>query len=83
MADVNEIMKLVMKSAAKIAVERPDLQLDPTLPLVREKHPEWFDPDEKPRAYCDKCVNSGPEVGIDETGMCRYCRALRAPSAKR
>jgi hypothetical protein len=56
MADVNEIMKLVMKTAAKIAVERPDLRLNPDLPLVREKHPEWFDPDEKPRLYCDKCV---------------------------
>jgi hypothetical protein len=38
-----EIMKMVMKTAAKIAVERPDLQIDPSLPLLREKHPEWFD----------------------------------------
>jgi hypothetical protein len=75
MADANDIMKRVMKTAAKIAVERPDLQIDPSLPLLREKHPEWFD--SEPRVYCDKCENSGPEVGIDETGMCRYCRELR------
>jgi hypothetical protein len=42
-ADVNEIMKIVMKTAAKIAVERPDLQINSNLPLLRETHPEWFD----------------------------------------
>jgi hypothetical protein len=30
-----------------------------------------------PRAYCDTRENSGPEVGIDETGMCEWCRKLR------
>lgn len=48
MADyVNEIMKNVMKSASKIAADRPDLGIDPNLSFVREKHPEWFE-DRKP-----------------------------------
>jgi hypothetical protein len=47
MADVNEIMKNVMRSASKVAAERPDLGIDPNLPLLREKHPEWFG-DRKP-----------------------------------
>lgn len=42
-ADVNKIMQSVMKVASKVAAERPDFGLDPNLPLLREKHPEWFE----------------------------------------
>jgi hypothetical protein len=37
------IMQMVMKTAAKIARERPDLGLDPNLTEVRKKYPEWFE----------------------------------------
>jgi len=36
------IMQMVMKSAEKVARDRPDLGIDPNLPLVRKEHPEWF-----------------------------------------
>jgi hypothetical protein len=37
------IMQMVMRTAAKIARERPDFGLDPNLPLCRREHPEWFE----------------------------------------
>jgi hypothetical protein len=37
------IMQMVMKTAAKIARERPEFGLDPDQRLLRKEHPEWFE----------------------------------------
>lgn len=63
MKDPNAVMKGVMKTAEKILRERPDLRGDPNLPLIRKKHPEWFDDERRGRgqvnaAYrCSHCGN--------------------------
>lgn len=46
--DVLTVMRSVMRAIMQAVRDRPDLEVDPNLPLIRRKHPEWFD-DEKPQ----------------------------------
>jgi hypothetical protein len=43
MKDANEAMKMIIRTAKRIAEERQDFGIDPKLPLLRKEHPEWFE----------------------------------------
>lgn len=46
--DALKIMRAATKTLMEVIRERPDLEIDPNLPLMRKEHPEWFD-DRKPQ----------------------------------